>query len=66
VPPAAKALVGAALRAGANSCLILPVHVKDLTRVVARARQGNRPGRHTLDLDRPQSEDHWRDEGGEG
>jgi hypothetical protein len=26
--------------------------------------EGNRPGRHTLNLDQAQSEDSWRDEGG--
>jgi DNA-binding NarL/FixJ family response regulator len=42
---AQEALVRAALDAGANSCLVLPVHPKDLTSVVARARAGNRlPG----------------------
>ena len=34
--------------------------------LVARARAGNQPGRHTLDLDRAQHEDPWRDGGGEG
>jgi FKBP-type peptidyl-prolyl cis-trans isomerase 2/CheY-like chemotaxis protein len=66
VPPAGEALARAALEAGANSCLVLPVHVKDLVRVVTRALEGNRPGRHTLGLDRAQSEDRWRDDGGEG
>jgi DNA-binding response OmpR family regulator len=65
VPPDRAALVRAALEAGADSCLVLPVHAKDLIGVVARARDGNRPGRHTLGLDRAQQEDRWRDEGGE-
>jgi DNA-binding response OmpR family regulator len=66
VPPAQEALVRAALEAGADSCLVLPVHAKDLVSMVARAREGNRPGRHTLSLDRAQREDLWRDDGGEG
>jgi DNA-binding response OmpR family regulator len=65
VPPTRQALVRAALAAGAHSCLVLPVHAKDLVTRVARARAGNRPGRHTLDLDRAQREDPWRDDGGE-
>jgi DNA-binding response OmpR family regulator len=66
VTPSQEALVRAALEAGAHSCLVLPVHAKELVTVVTRAREGNRPGRHTLDLDRPQREDRWRDVGGEG
>lgn len=65
VPPTREALVRAALEAGANSCLVLPVHSKDLIRMVARVRDGNQPGRHTLGLHRAQREDQWRDEGGE-
>lgn len=65
VPPDRAALVRAALEAGADSCLVLPVHFKDLVNTVARARAGNRPGRHTLGLDRAQREDRWRDDGGE-
>jgi DNA-binding response OmpR family regulator len=65
VPPDQQPLVRAALDAGADSCLVLPVHAKDLISMVARARRGNRPGRHTLGLDRAQREDQWRDEGGE-
>jgi DNA-binding response OmpR family regulator len=60
------ALVRAALEAGANSCLVLPVHAREVVRVLTRAREGNRPGWHTLDLDRAQSEDRWRDDGGQG
>lgn len=65
VPPAQEALVRAALDVGAHSCLVLPVHAKDLVSMVARARGGNRPGRHTLGLHRAQREDPWRDHGGE-
>lgn len=66
VLPAQETLVRAVLEAGANSCLVLPVHVKELVSVVDRAREGNQPGRHTLALDRAQGEDHWRDDGGQG
>jgi hypothetical protein len=34
--------------------------------MVTRAREGDRPGRHTLDLNRAQEQDHWRDDGGQG
>ncbi|HZU36446.1 MAG TPA: hypothetical protein VFA18_11085 [Gemmataceae bacterium] len=66
VPPAQEALVAALLAAGAHSCLILPIHTKDLGSVFSRALAGNRPGRHTLGSDRAQCPDAWRDEGGEG
>lgn len=65
VGPDQEALVRAALKAGAHSCLVLPVHAKDLIGVLARARAGNQPGRHTLDLHQAQREDTWRDAGGE-
>src|SRR5438876_490288 len=52
VPPAQEALVRTALAAGASSCLVLPVHAQDLVRMAARTREGNQPGRHTLDLQR--------------
>jgi DNA-binding response OmpR family regulator len=66
VTPGREGLVRAALEAGADSCLLVPVHPKELISRLARAQQGNQPGRHTLDLDRAQREDKWRDEGGEG
>jgi DNA-binding response OmpR family regulator len=65
VAPGQDALVKAVLDAGADSCLTLPVHAKELVSMLTRARQGNQPGRHTLSLERAQSEDRWRDEGGE-
>jgi DNA-binding response OmpR family regulator len=65
VQPAQEALVRAALDASADSCLVLPVHAKELVTMVSRALAGNRPGRHTLGLDQPQREDRWRDDGGE-
>jgi DNA-binding response OmpR family regulator len=65
VAPGQEALVKAALDMGAHSCLVLPIHAKDLVSRVTRALRGNRPGHHTLNLDRAQREDRWRDEGGE-
>jgi DNA-binding response OmpR family regulator len=65
VPPAQEALVRAALDAGADTCLVLPVHAKLLAGVMARVQGGNRPGRHTLALDPAQQGDAWRDDGGE-
>jgi hypothetical protein len=34
--------------------------------MLAHARAGDRPGRHTLNLERAQGENLWRDDGGEG
>ena len=65
VQPGREALVRAALEAGADSCLVLPVHAKELITMLSRALAGSRPGRHTLGLDQPQSDDEWRDDGGE-
>jgi peptidylprolyl isomerase len=66
VPPTQDDVITALLEAGADSCLAVPVHPKQLVRMVARAVQGNQPGRHTLGRERAQSKDRWRDEGGEG
>jgi DNA-binding NarL/FixJ family response regulator len=66
VPPAREALVRAVLLAGATSCLRCPAHAKELLRSVARAREGGRPGRHTLDLHQAENDDPWRDAGGQG
>jgi DNA-binding NarL/FixJ family response regulator len=66
VPAGQEPLVRAALEAGADSCLVLPVHAKEMANMLARVRQGNRPGHHTLNLDRAQCEDRWRDDGGQG
>jgi CheY-like chemotaxis protein len=66
VPPAQPALVRAALEAGADSCLVLPVNAKEVASMLAHARAGNQPGRHTLNLDQAQREDRWRDDGGQG
>jgi len=66
VHPGQETLVGAVLEAGAHSCLLLPLDPREVTRMLAHARAGNRPGRHTLNLERGQGEDLWRDDGGEG
>jgi DNA-binding response OmpR family regulator len=66
VPPAQPALVRDVLKAGANSCLVLPIHAKEVAGMLVHARAGNQPGRHTLALDRAQREDPWRDDGGQG
>jgi FKBP-type peptidyl-prolyl cis-trans isomerase 2 len=64
--PGQENLVEAVLEAGAHSCLVLPIHAKDAARMLARARAGNQPGRHTRNLEQAQTEDRWRDDGGQG
>jgi hypothetical protein len=59
-------LVSSMLEAGAHSCLVLPIEAKDVTSMLVHARAGNRPGRHTQSLEGAQSEDRWRDDGGQG
>jgi len=66
VPPSQKNIVTDVLKAGAHSCLILPIDAKDVASMLVHAQTGNQPGRHTLDLERAQTEDRWRDEGGQG
>lgn len=66
VRPERGSVVRAALKAGAHSCLLLPIYAKEVAGMLARARQGNQPGRHTLNLDRAQRDDRWRDDGGQG
>jgi CheY-like chemotaxis protein len=61
-----EALVRAALEAGVDSCLLLPIHAKEVTSMIARVQHCNQPGRHTLNLDPAQIEDRWRDDGGQG
>jgi len=64
--PGQEDLVGKALAAGAHSCLLLPIHAKDVASMLGRARMGNQPGRHTLNLEGAQRKDRWRDDGGQG
>jgi len=66
VPLTRKKIVRRMLKAGAHSCLLLPIDAKDVTRMLAHAQAGNQPGRHTDSLERAQVEDRWRDDGGEG
>jgi FKBP-type peptidyl-prolyl cis-trans isomerase 2 len=65
VPAGQKTLVEAALEAGARGCLMLPIHAKEVTTMLARVLADNQPGRHTLDLSRPQEDDPWQEDGGE-
>jgi carbon storage regulator CsrA len=65
VPAGQDTLVGAALEAGARGCLMLPIHAKEVTTMLARSRVGNQPGRHTLALNRQQDKDPWQEDGGE-
>ena len=66
VPRSRKGIVTDVLKAGAHSCLMLPINAKDVASMLVHAQAGNQPGRHTLDLERAQTEDAFRDEGGEG
>jgi hypothetical protein len=45
---------------------MLPINAKDVASMLLHAQTGNQPGRHTLDLEHAQTEDRWRDDGGEG
>jgi hypothetical protein len=65
VQAAQEDVVAAALDAGADSCLVVPVRAKELALALAWARRVNQTGRHTLSLNLAQEEDRWRDEGGE-
>lgn len=66
VPPSRKGIVTDVLKAGAHSCLMLPINAKDVASTLVHAQTGNQPGRHTLNLERAQTEDRWRDDGGQG
>ena len=66
VPRSRKGIVTDALKAGAHSCLMLPINAKDVASMLIHAQAGNQPGRHTLNLERAQTEDRWRDDGGQG
>jgi DNA-binding response OmpR family regulator len=65
VTPDQQPLVRAALTAGADGCLVLPVHAKQLVDRLTRVLEDRRPGRHTLDLEPAQDENPWQDDGGE-
>jgi hypothetical protein len=66
VPASQKKIVTELLKAGAHSCLLLPINAKDVASMLVHAQAGNQAGRHTLDLEGAQTEDRWRDEGGQG
>jgi DNA-binding NarL/FixJ family response regulator len=66
VPAGRESIVKAVLKAGAQSCLMMPIDAKDVASMLVRAQEGNQPGRHTLNLEKAQTEDRWRDDGGEG
>ncbi len=66
VPAGREALISTALEAGAHRCLVLPLQPGAVASVLAHARAGNQPGRHTLNTEQAQRQDRWRDEGGEG
>lgn len=66
VPSGQEPLAEAALEAGAHSCLMLPIYAKEVVSMLIHARAGNQPGRHTLNLEGAQSDDRWRDDGGQG
>ncbi len=66
VPPSQKSIVRDILKAGAHSCLMLSINAKDVGSMLVHAQAGNQPGRHTLGLERAQTEDRWRDDGGQG
>jgi DNA-binding response OmpR family regulator len=65
VLPGQEVLSAAALEAGADACLLRPIHPKEVAALVARAQDGGQPGRHTLGLDRAQPQNRWQDDGGE-
>jgi hypothetical protein len=65
-PPTRKGVVKDLLKAGAHSCLMLPINAKEVASMLTHAQAGNQPGRHTEDLEGAQTEDSWRDDGGQG
>jgi hypothetical protein len=66
VSPGQETLIPAALEAGAHSCLMLPINAKEVASMLVHAQAGNKPGRHTLNLEQAQSKDGSQDEGGQG
>jgi hypothetical protein len=66
LPSGQGVLVEAGLKAGAHSCLMLPINAKEVASMFVHAHAGNQPGRHTLNLEGAQTEDRWRDDGGQG
>lgn len=65
LPPDQEPLVGVALDAGADFCLILPIHAEELLSRMRRSSRIERPGQHTSNLERALQLDPWQDDGGE-
>lgn len=63
VPPGRESLARAVMDAGAHSCLTLPINANLIVSVLDRARAGNQPDRHTLNLEGVHSQDQWRGDG---
>ncbi|MGE3804000.1 MAG: hypothetical protein AB7K24_04930, partial [Gemmataceae bacterium] len=53
------------LAVGARECLILPVHPRQIRRLLVRALREHHAGTHTLNLHQPACHEPWRDVGGE-
>lgn len=66
VRPGRESAVRNVLKAGAHSCLLLPIFAKEVASMVTHSHDVNQPGRHTLNLEHSHKQDRWRDEGGEG
>jgi len=66
VPPGRQSIVKDVLMTGAQNCLMMPIDAKEVASMLVRAQEGNQPGRHTLNLEKAQTEDRWRDDGGQG
>jgi hypothetical protein len=66
VPAGQGDLVEAALTAGADRCLVLPIDAGDVADTFAAARVWERPGRPRANGEGTQAEDRWRDDGGRG
>jgi hypothetical protein len=66
IHPGQYVLMGAALEAGADICLVLPIHSWDVLGALAKARGGKQTGWHTLSLGLSQREDSWRANGAQG
>lgn len=66
VRPGRASIVKSVLKTGAHSCLLLPIYAKEVASMLGHAQAGNKPGRHTLNLETAQVEDRWRDDGGQG
>jgi hypothetical protein len=57
VPSGQESLIGAALEAGARSCLMRPIHTKEVASLLVHTHAGNQPTQHTRVFERAQRED---------